>query len=141
MDAGKFSIGDKVRRKPQYQAKNWPFGDQVCTVQNIINGHEGGHMLYFAGDDNGWFEGYFNLVSEECVQTSNMHHPLDQQVGGNHYKSLAIQPIEYIVKNNLGWCEGNIVKYITRWKQKGGAADIDKVIHYANLLKAMDGKA
>lgn len=60
---------------------------------------------------------------------------LDTQVGGDHYKSLAIQPIEYITKNNLGWCEGNIVKYITRWKQKGGHADIDKVIHYANLLK------
>ena len=62
----------------------------------------------------------------------------DTQVGGDHYKSLSIQPIEYITKNNLGWCEGNIVKYITRWKQKGGKADIDKVIHYANLLKEMN---
>lgn len=60
---------------------------------------------------------------------------LDEQVGGSHYKELAIQPIEYIMKNELGWCEGNIVKYITRWKQKGGVKDIDKVIHYAQLLK------
>jgi hypothetical protein len=64
---------------------------------------------------------------------------LGQQVGGDHYKSLPIQPIEYITANKLGWCEGNIVKYITRWKQKGGAKDIDKVIHYANLLKQIEG--
>lgn len=63
---------------------------------------------------------------------------LATQVGGDHYKSMPIQPIEYITKNNLGWCEGNVIKYISRWKQKGGKADIDKVIHYANLLKEMN---
>lgn len=65
----------------------------------------------------------------------SMFNPLEEQVGGDHYKNLKIQPIEYITANNLGWCEGNIVKYITRWEQKGGTADIDKVIHYAQLLK------
>lgn len=65
--------------------------------------------------------------------------PLEVQVGGDHYKTLQIQPIEYILGNNLGWCEGNIVKYITRWKQKGGVQDIKKVIHYAEiLLKEME---
>lgn len=59
---------------------------------------------------------------------------LKKQVGGDHYKSLPIQPIEYILANQLGWCEGNIVKYITRWKTKGGVADIQKVIHYAEML-------
>jgi hypothetical protein len=63
---------------------------------------------------------------------------LSTQVGGDHYKSLAIQPIEYITKNNLGWCEGNVIKYISRWKQKGQHADLDKVIHYVNLLKELD---
>lgn len=61
--------------------------------------------------------------------------PFTKQVGGSHYKDLVIQPLEYILKNNLGFCEGNIVKYITRYKQKGGIQDIDKVIHYAELLK------
>ena len=58
----------------------------------------------------------------------------DKQVGGEHYKDLAIQPIHYIRKNNLGWYEGNIVKYITRHAAKGGRKDIEKVIHYAELL-------
>ena len=59
---------------------------------------------------------------------------LDVQVGGSHYKDMAIQPIEYILANDLPFIEGNIVKYITRWKQKGGVEDIKKVIHYAQIL-------
>lgn len=59
---------------------------------------------------------------------------LDVQVGGSHYKDMTIQPIEYILANDLPFIEGNIVKYITRWKQKGGVEDIKKVIHYAQIL-------
>jgi hypothetical protein len=62
--------------------------------------------------------------------------PLSRQVGGDHYKNLKIQPIDYIMANGLGFCEGNIVKYITRYSQKNGVEDIDKVIHYAEILKA-----
>lgn len=60
--------------------------------------------------------------------------PLDMQVGGNHYKSLAIQPIEYITKNNLGYCEANVVKYISRWRDKGGKKDLEKAKHYIDLI-------
>jgi hypothetical protein len=62
---------------------------------------------------------------------------LERQVGGSHYKDCGIEPIEYIMKNNLGYCEGNIVKYITRHASKGGVQDIDKVIHYCELLKEL----
>ena len=58
----------------------------------------------------------------------------NRQEGGDHYKRMAIQPSHYIVKNKLGWYEGNIVKYITRHSIKGGRQDIEKVIHYAELL-------
>jgi hypothetical protein len=58
----------------------------------------------------------------------------DVQVGGNHYKDNAIQPWDYIVANNLGYLEGNVVKYITRWRQKGGVDDLRKVVHYAEKL-------
>jgi len=57
-----------------------------------------------------------------------------KQVGGDHYKRMAIQPSHYIVRNKLGWYEGNIVKYITRHSIKGGRQDVEKVIHYAELL-------
>lgn len=59
------------------------------------------------------------------------------QRGGSHYKNQKIQPIEYITANNLGFIEGCIVKYITRHKNKGGVEDIDKIIHYCELLKEL----
>lgn len=57
-----------------------------------------------------------------------------KQIGGSHYKDMPIQPSEYITKNGLGWYEGNAIKYISRYKQKGGKADIEKAIHYLELL-------
>lgn len=61
---------------------------------------------------------------------------LQAQIGGNHYKKLKIQPVEYIMANNLGFCEGSAIKYITRWRDKGGVQDIDKAIHFLQILKA-----
>ena len=62
---------------------------------------------------------------------------LDKQVAGGHYKKFEIQPIEFITKNNIPFIEGNIIKYICRWKEKGGVQDLDKVIHYVELLKEL----
>lgn len=59
---------------------------------------------------------------------------LDTQVGGGHYKSFAIQPIEFVFKNNLNFLQGNIIKYACRYKDKNGREDLEKVIHYAQLL-------
>ncbi len=59
---------------------------------------------------------------------------LKDQVGGDHYHKLAIQPIEYISANRLGYCEGNIVKYVTRWKDKGGLEDLLKAQQYLAFL-------
>jgi hypothetical protein len=65
---------------------------------------------------------------------------LDRQESGNHYKDKGIQPIVYIHANNLGFCEGNVVKYVTRWKDKGGEADLRKAIHYLELLIQLETK-
>ena len=65
---------------------------------------------------------------------------LDVQVGGGHYKSKKIQPIEYIHANNLNYSEGAIVKYITRWREKNGFEDLEKIKHYVDLLIAMELK-
>lgn len=58
----------------------------------------------------------------------------EKQIGGDHYQ-VAIQPWDYIIANNLGYLEGTAIKYITRWKKKGGIADIDKAIHFLEKLK------
>ena len=56
------------------------------------------------------------------------------QHGGTHYKDKAIQPIQYILANNLGYCEANVVKYVSRWKDKGGIADLEKAKHVIDML-------
>jgi hypothetical protein len=62
------------------------------------------------------------------------------QVGGDHYKKLKIQPIEYIHANQLPYCEANVVKYISRWREKGGIKDLEKVKHYVDLLIELEAK-
>ena len=59
---------------------------------------------------------------------------LDRQVGGKHYKDFEIQPVEFIQKNGLNFCEGNAVKYICRHKAKNGLEDLKKAKHYIDLL-------
>lgn len=56
------------------------------------------------------------------------------QVGGDHYRKNAIQPWDYIVSNDLGYLEGNVVKYVSRWKDKGGRQDLEKAKHYLDKL-------
>lgn len=58
-----------------------------------------------------------------------------QESGGKHYKGFSIEPVEFIVKNNIPFCEGNVIKYVVRWREKGGIEDLNKAIHYLNILK------
>lgn len=63
-----------------------------------------------------------------------MRKPEDTQIGGDHYKKKTIQPEAYSYANKLGWHEGEVVKYVTRWQEKGGRQDIEKAIHVLQLL-------
>lgn len=65
---------------------------------------------------------------------------LSRQEGGSHYKDLKIQPIEFVLANGLGFCEGNVIKYVTRWRAKGGVEDLRKARHYLDLLIEHEGK-
>lgn len=60
--------------------------------------------------------------------------PLKLQVGGSHYKDYKIQPVEYAMANNLNYCQANAVKYITRYRDKGGIEDLKKAIHNIEIL-------
>lgn len=84
-------------------------------------------MAKWTVDNTGNLEYY---DEEEFAMTT----ALERQVGGFHYKDMVIQPIEFILANELNFCEGNIIKYTCRYKQKGGIEDIKKVIHYAEIL-------
>lgn len=66
--------------------------------------------------------------------------PLEMQVDGSHYKDMPIQPVQYIHANSMGYLEGNVVKYISRWRKKGGMADLEKARHYIDLLIQLESR-
>lgn len=89
-----------------------------AVYERFINGRM---RIMGSGADKEWVD-----VEEENA--------LRKQEGGNHYKDMKIQPVEFITANNLGFLEGNVVKYICRHHAKNGAEDIKKAIHYCELL-------
>ena len=66
--------------------------------------------------------------------------PYLKQIAGTHYMKMVIQPAEFINKNKLPFAEGNAIKYICRHSAKGGVEDINKAIHYLEMIKERDYK-
>ena len=60
--------------------------------------------------------------------------PLTAHVGGDHYKNLVIQPVEYITANNLSYLQGSVIKYVTRYQNKNGVEDLQKAIHFIKMM-------
>jgi hypothetical protein len=82
---------------------------------------------------------------EEVMQSmlskgANGTSALDVQVAGSHYKDLAIQPVEYIHANGIGYFEGNVIKYVSRWRAKNVIKDLEKAKHYLELLIELETK-
>lgn len=69
-----------------------------------------------------------------------MQSALGVQVGGSHYKDMAIQPIEFIERNQLSFSAGNVIKYICRADKKNGLEDLEKAKHYIELMIELRGK-
>ena len=65
---------------------------------------------------------------------------LSTQVAGDHYRKLKIQPVEYIHANQIGYFEGNVIKYVTRWRDKNGVTDLQKAKHYIELLIELESR-
>jgi hypothetical protein len=66
--------------------------------------------------------------------------PLAVQIAGDHYKDLPIQPVEFIHANGIGFFEGNVIKYVSRWRAKGGLKDLEKAKHYIDLLIELESR-
>jgi hypothetical protein len=75
------------------------------------------------------------MKGENMATVSDMERlfPTSRQEGGNHYKKHSIQPYTFITKNNLSFFQGNVIKYVVRYKDKNGIEDLKKIIHYCEL--------
>jgi hypothetical protein len=66
---------------------------------------------------------------------------LENQVGGDHYRAMAIQPVEFIHANGIPFIEGCVIKYVSRWRSKGGIADLEKAKHFIEILIDLEHRA
>ena len=136
----KFKKGDKVRLVSV--PDDWK---KIGNTDPLIGGEVlvldvsecAGNYFYFVNSPFNYFR-LFWIKEKHLEKVSNKaepkpYNPLVTQEGGGHYKDKGIQPLEYTMKNNLSFCEGNVVKYISRYKSKNGIEDLAKVIHYALL--------
>lgn len=94
------------------------------------------HWGVFATQDE--FTKFLSTV--ECKPLAKPN-PLADQIGGDHYKSLAIQPVAYIHANKIPFIEGSIIKYVTRWRNKGGLKDLEKAKHFIDLLIQLESSS
>lgn len=146
----KFKIGDKV-----IAVKNTTTIQKGWIGYVTRNERKFGYEVYASGStgDEAFFEHELELfsfsvgipyLSEIDITPQDIQgmskSALDKQVSGSHYKDCGIQPIEYIHANGLDYFEGNAVKYITRHRKKNGKADIEKAIHYLELLLELEYK-
>jgi|GEM_PF-836869 len=130
----KFSPGDKViLTYPECEAHK-AIEDFIGYVEEA---YETECTIYKDDPNEGFWvkNSEIELISKAAVAVvTESKSALDKQIGGGHYKDKGIQPIQYIFANKLGFCEANIVKYASRWKDKNGIQDLEKIIHYAELL-------
>lgn len=66
--------------------------------------------------------------------------PMGTQVGGDHYSKMAIQPVEFIHLNKIPFIEGSVIKYVSRWRSKGGIQDLEKAKHFIEMLIDLETK-
>lgn len=115
------------------ESTEFPFADQLYSYNNSGRWSEdsqSGHDLIREYEPIIAGKAYVDVpkTPQDVLPANAIQH------GGTHYKQVAIQPWDYIVANNLGFLEGNAIKYITRHKSKNGIEDLKKAIHYIEKL-------
>lgn len=131
----KFEVGDVIHRTERttenQRRKGMEQGGHY-VVKSVMNGDSNWVTVEGIVGDY-FYTGYFEPSTRTTTAVKSTP-ALTVQHGGSHYKKLAIQPVEYIMANNIPYMEGNVIKYITRWKDKGGVQDLNKAKHYIELL-------
>jgi len=140
----RFAVGDKV-----ICVKNTPFVQEGWIGYITSSSYEYGDIPYIVKSYER-LESFTFKEDELELLTASQHQSsieetkptsaLDKQVSGDHYKDCKIQPIEYIHANGLSYLEGNVIKYTTRHSKKNGRKDIEKAIHYLELILEMEYK-
>ena len=129
----KFKVGDRVR-----YVKHDHYSDyQHYEIGKVyeINRIDGAGDVYLEEDICLYvYPSQIELVDVGYEHLTLNRSAFDSQQGGSHYKDMKIQPMEYALANNLNLAQGNVVKYVSRYKAKNGKEDLEKAIHCIQLL-------
>jgi len=120
-----FLVGESINPNIGYSNKD--FEEETIIEYNPLGTYK---YYFYHKSDMGKYLSYLKGVSSN---------PLSTQEGGNHYKEMKIQPIEFIHANNIPFCEANAIKYLLRWRSKNGLEDLKKAKHYIDLLIQLEG--
>lgn len=89
------------------------------------------HVMPMPAETNAALRQELTRLDEELKPVED---PFDVQIGGNHYKNMAIQPMEYSMMNKLDPCQHTVVKYVSRFREAGGTEDLEKAKHVIDML-------
>lgn len=133
-----FKVGEEVVFVVDDPYKAYRVGDRVI-VTAMFDGDTTLQVIDQKGSCANFDRDYFVLASEySAAENLKEQTALDIQHGGQHYKGMKIQPVEFIHANNIGYMEGNAIKYLCRWQMKNGLEDLNKAKHYIELLIEME---
>lgn len=143
-------------QSPRIASAHWALADNAYAIELDVVATNGATKVFKASFDDlsqnliplynsapsheafmDWLSRRFNARVEEWTNTQ-LAPPLREQVGGSHYKDMAIQPVQFIHANGLDFLTGNIIKYVCRHKTKNGVQDLLKARHYLDLLLELE---
>lgn len=129
-----FSVGERIRLVEDDDSSTPYFENSggrrmaFALAESRVYGREGEAWKRIGADAQS------KQSTHASVSIPSEDSPLQRQEGGDHYKKQAIQPVEYIMANGTPYMEGNVIKYVSRWRDKGGIQDLKKAIHYLEML-------
>lgn len=120
-------VGDRVQIIDPDNSEPSNIGAEGIVIEQFDNSR------YTVAFQDGQQGGYYIKYLRKLPDIISFDNPMDRQVGGEHYK-MPIQPVEFIERNGLGFCVGNCIEYLCRYKRKNGREDLEKARHYIDLL-------
>ena len=84
------------------------------------------------------FKSKENIMANKKQKRKNTVNPYDKQIGGSHYLKYKIQPSKFVIENELLFPEGNVIKYICRHRFKNGKEDLEKAVHFIEMIIERD---
>lgn len=126
------TLPEPYRSQALKQTPEYRLNEETTSVKSAI---ANAFSWMKSEEGRSYWDSLFTMLNRGQVELKAPSKPkADSDTHPEHYSNQAIEPVEYIVKNGLGFCEGNVIKYVTRHAEKNGAEDIRKAMRYLEMI-------